>query len=200
MSTAPPLPSVEEQVAGFRPGDHLCCIYRNRDDQMAIVIPFIASGLKNNERCMFFTDESMADDIIGWFKHADFDIGRYMDSGQFVILSKHDAYLKDGKFEPEKMIGLLREAERMALDHGFSGLRVTGEMTWVYNEPLMVERLIEYEVILSHYFHGSRTTAICQYHEARFEPNILLDIIHTHPVVAIHGKICVNPYFIPPDE
>lgn len=200
MNSAPPFPSIEEQLAGFSSGDHLCCIYREHNEQMAIAIPYLVNGLENNEKCLYVVDESTADEIIQEFKKAGCDIGRYIDSGQFVILTKLDAYLRDGTFDPDSMISLIRKAETDALAQGYGGLRVTGEMTWVLTAAPGVDRLIEYEAKLNHFFPGSKTTALCQYHEPRFEPNILLDVIHTHPVVAIHGNICTNPYFIPPDE
>ena len=50
------------------------------------------------------------------------------------------------------------------------------------------------------FFPRHRCLAICQYNRERFSPEVILDVIRTHPLV-IHGStVSRNFYYVPPDE
>lgn len=179
-------------------GEHLCSIYSNRDEQMSVIIPFILAGLKRNDKCIYIVDENTKEDIVSELeKHI--EIGSFIESQQMEFLTKEEAYLKDGFFDPDRMINLLKDVEREAVEQGYSGLTVTGEMTWVLSNLPGVERLIEYEAKLNYFFPKSKCVAVCQYNENLFEDRILVGVIHTHPKLILHGFVTENPYYIPPD-
>jgi PAS domain S-box-containing protein len=79
-------------------------------------------------------------------------------------------------------------------------LRVTGEMSWALQGLPGSERLIEYEAKLNGFFPGSKSLAICQYDRQRFAPELLLDVLTTHPIAAIGTQVYDNFYYIPPAE
>ncbi len=179
-------------------GDHLCSIYRSKEEQMSTIVPFIINGLRKNERCIYILDESTKKEVVEELKkHVELE--SYIDSGQMVFLTKKETYLKDGFFDPDKTIQLLKEAEREAIESGYSGLRVTGEMTWVFTTLSEVEKLVEYEAKLNYFFPKSKCVAICQYNEEKFDPDILVGIIYTHPKLILYNAVVENPYYIPPD-
>jgi len=180
--------------------EHLCCIYKNKKEQLSIVIPFILAGLKNNEKCVYILDESTREKIVQAFKKLNIDVEGYIKSQQFEFLTKEDTYLKDGDFDPDRMVELLKQSEDMAIKDGYRGLKVLGEMSWVFTKLSGVEKLIEYETKLNYFFPQSRSTAVCQYDESKFTPEILLDVIRAHPKIILHDSICGNPHYIPPDE
>ena len=189
--------ATQDAINQLGAGDHLCCIYRDRSEQMSIVVPYLIRGLQNNEKCLYILDESTMGDVFRAFGEAGVDLKAHVASGQCALLTKEETYLKGGSFEPDGMIATLKQAEADAIREGYAGLRVTGEMTWVFARLPGVERLIEYEAKLNLFFPNSRSTAICQYHEDRFEPDVLIEVLHTHPAVVIYGEVCANPYYIP---
>jgi len=197
MPTAARGSATQDAINQLGAGDHLCCIYRDRSEQMSIVVPYLIRGLQNNEKCLYILDESTMGDVFRAFGEAGVDLKAHVASGQCALLTKEETYLKGGSFEPDGMIATLKQAEADAIREGYAGLRVTGEMTWVFARLPGVERLIEYEAKLNLFFPNSRSTAICQYHEDRFEPDVLIDVLHTHPAVVIYGEVCANPYYIP---
>lgn len=181
-------------------GEHLCCIYNNSEERFSVVAPFMAIGFERNEKCIYIVDESTQEEVVLALKRSSIDIDRCLRQNQCQFLTKEDAYLKDGYFDPDRMIEMLRAAEKQALKEGYGGLRVTGEMTWVFTKLPGVERLMEYEAKLNYFFPKSRSTAVCQYNENKFTPEVLMDVIRVHPTIIINGSICPNPYFVPPDE
>lgn len=181
-------------------GNHLCCIYGNKDEQFSMVIPFILIGLENHHRCIYIVDDRTIEEVMEAFRQVGMDIGKYAASKQFIFLTRHDAYLKGGFFDPNRMIALLKQAQKQALKDGYKGLRVTGEMTWILSKLPGVERFVEYEAKLNYFFPKSKCSAICQYNEQKFSPEVLLDVIYTHPTVIINKTICKNPYYVVPDS
>ncbi len=179
-------------------GDHVCSIYKNKEEQFNPLKVFIKKGLDNHEKCFYIVDENSKEEVISELEKRGIETKKYIDSGQLVLLTKRDTYLKEGSFEPDRMINLLKETERKALKEGYSGIRVTGEMTWVLEGVSGSEKLIEYEAKLNHFFPGSKATAICQYNENKFKKELLIEVIHTHPFLIIYGNLYGNRYYYSP--
>ena len=73
-------------------------------------------------------------------------------------------------------------------------------MTWVLGGEAGTSKLMEYESKLNLFFPENDCLALCQYNRNRFSPEILADVIHTHPLVIAGGFVCKNFYYIPPEE
>ena len=180
--------------------DHLCLIYETKKEQFAAVFPFINSGLKRGEKCIYIVDDNIAQEVIGAMQKSGIDVDSALKSGSLSIVNKQEVYLKQGYFDPAWMIQFLKEAVDSAKVEGFNALRVTGEMTWALGRDPGVEKLIEYEAKLNYIFPENDVIAICQYNSKRFSPEILLNVIRTHPIVICGDLVCKNFYYIPPDE
>jgi len=180
--------------------DHLCLIYETEEEQFSAVIPYMKIGLERDEKCLYVVDDNTAAMVIDRMKGAGMDVENAVKSGKLTIASKQDAYLKQGYFDPDWMIGFLRRATDEAKAAGFSGLRITGEMTWVLGGDPGTERLMEYEAKLNYFFPKNDALAICQYNRNRFSPVIIKDVISTHPIVIYGGLVCSNFYYVPPDD
>src|SRR6185503_14014843 len=130
------------------------------------------------------------------------EVESLVSSGQLMILTAKEAYLRDGQFDPEKMITLLGEETDKALAEGYSALRATGEMTWALAGEPGSERLVEYESRLNEFFPTKKCYAVCQYDRRRFDAEMLLDILHTHPKVLFgrDGFDNSDMYFVPNDS
>lgn len=180
--------------------DHLCLIYESREEQLAAVIPFIRMGLERNEQCVYIVDENTAQTVLDAMRAEGVDADFAVESGALKVITKREAYLSEGYFDPDLMIQFLKEAVNSAKKAGFKALRATGEMTWALGSEAGVERLIEYEAKLNYIFPENDILAVCQYNRNRFKPEIIIDIIRTHPLVIYGSIICENFYYVPPDE
>jgi len=177
---------------------HICNIYRDRKEQFSLIADFMLDGLKKRHKCIYIVDENTKDGVLGALKEME---GSVDDSvlDRLIFLTKEDSYLKGGSFDPDRMIKLLQETQETALAEGYPILRVTGEMTWIFSKLPGVEKLLEYEAKLNYFFPNSKTTAICQYNENKFDAKTLMGVLNTHPIVGIYGELFENPYYIPPE-
>jgi PAS domain S-box-containing protein len=165
-----------------------------------VLTPFLRQGLERGEKVLYIVDARTAEAVIGYLQDEGLDAESYLAGGQLTILTADDAYLKQGAFDPDGMIALLRTETEQALAEGYAALRVTGEMTWALRGLPGSERLIEYEAKLNEFFPGSKCLAICQYDRRAFAPPLLLDVLSTHPTAVVGTEVCDNFYYMPPAQ
>lgn len=178
---------------------HTASIFASEAEQHSSVVPFLLSGLDCGEKCVYILDSSDRDEVVDAVMRAR-DVQAHIDSGQVSFLSSDDTYLKGGRFDMNRMLGLLRESERSCLSEGYSGLRITGEMTWHCSNARGVDDLAEYEARVNGLYPESTASILCQYYEPSFGHDVLLDVIRTHPKLVVRGELCSNPYYLPLDE
>ncbi len=179
-------------------GDHATFIYQNESEHRAVMTRFLRYGLERGEEVLYVADAHPPEVVLNYLRGDRVDVDAYISRGQLRVLSPRETYLRDGAFEPEKMIGLINYEVEQALVHGYAGLRGTGEMTWALEGLPGSERLLQYEVMINELAESGRCVFVCQYDRNRFEPEFLLDILHTHPTVIVGTEVCENFYYIEP--
>lgn len=185
------------QVASCGNHDHLALIYDNQEEQFDFVVPFLRMGLERGEKAVYIVDDNRPS-VIAAMERYGIDVESATASGALAIITKHDAYLKNGDFDPEWMIAFLTEALEETKRQGFRACRASGEMTWALGPANEINgRVFEYECKLNSFFPGYDMGGICQYDRKRFRPETLMHVIHTHPRLVFKGQVFQNPYYLP---
>jgi DNA-binding CsgD family transcriptional regulator len=182
----------------LEPGDHVCCLFETDDEHRALMTSFMRRGLEQNEKVIYIVDTRSANEVINYLRDNGVETESCLESGQLIIFTIGDAYMREGIFDPDNMIALLQDQTEQALNEGYSALRVTGEMTWALRDLSSPGRLIEYEAKLNTFFPGSKCLAICQYDRRRFSATSLLDIFTNHPIACVGREVFDNFYYVPP--
>lgn len=156
---------------------------------LSVLVPFFRHGLARGERCVYLGDARPND--------AGF---RALLRDGLSVMGTSDAYLKDGRFDLERMLGLFRELADPAGCGGRTTLRVAGEASWVLTGAAGTERLFEYESRVNEIFAELEVLALCLYDRKLFSPGHLHSVLRTHPLVIHRGAICRNPAYEPPAE
>jgi signal transduction histidine kinase/CheY-like chemotaxis protein len=190
---------VERRFARLRQGDHLCLISESPDEPSAALAPFFKAGLAAGERCLYIGPVTAGRRIELALERAGVAVGRELDGGALVFLTRRGQWLPGGRFEPGAALDLLRQTEQQALDDGFSGLRITWDMAWVLDGAPGAGRLIEYEAMLNRFLAGSHTSALCRYDRPHTAAAQVQEILRTHPVAVLGEQICPNAFYEPPD-
>ncbi|MGW0417639.1 MEDS domain-containing protein [Streptomyces sp. NPDC003015] len=175
------------KVVEVEPGDHLCFAFADDAEQRRMVTAYLSAGLARGERVLYFADRHAPAAVLGWLRAGGVDPDAATASGQLRVATADDSYLASGAFDPDAMVASLREEARHSLAAGYSGLRVSGEMSWALREAPEVERLAEYEVKVHSVFAGQPASAICQYDARQFGPEQLRMFEKCHPAaVELH--------------
>lgn len=191
--------SVEDCFADLTLGDHLCCLYRDSAEQCRILSAFFREGLRRRERLLYIADESSPDQI-DKLLHNGFSVNQLKSEGRLMIFSSAETYRKNNVFDPDEMIALLEKTASDSLRDGFSGLCITGEMTWALQGLSGTERLTEYEARLNRVLPASSAVGLCQYNIGRMNPATVMKALETHPIVIIGESLVENFYYIQPEK
>lgn len=177
-------------------GDHAALFYRTPAEQFAVIVPFIAIGLKRGERCLYIADDNSTIKVIEELEKGGVDVKGAQKSGALTVSTKHDTYLRHGIFEPEKMTNDLCHEVQESIRLGYTAFRAAGEMTWALSLPYALSQLSDYETKLHARF-PRQFAGLCQYNERGFSERTIADMIHIHPVVIARGKLLQNRFHQP---
>ena len=191
---------VPNSIENLSRGDHLCCMYMTEEEHREILTPFIISGLEQGDKVFYIVDVRTAETVLEYLEHAGLDTSKYLSSGQFVIADTRDTYIKDGSFDPDRMLSMLKSETDWAIENGFNALRVTGEMSWALRDLPGTERLMEYEAKLNQFFPSHKAIGLCQYDMRSFDAEVLLDVLATHPIAIVRNNCYDNMYYVPPED
>lgn len=169
-------------------GDHVAFFFKNNRERLSFVIPYVLNGLRNFERCVYIADENTVPDILAEFHRAGIDVASATAKGALSVVTKHDSYLRQGIFEPERMITDLDRDVKYALQSGFWGLRVTGEMSWALDLPSALAQLCEYEKELCRRW-PRHLGGLCQYNETLFPAEVINKMTGCHCVAVRDGQV-----------
>lgn len=161
-------------------GAHFCHLYETRDDLIDTLVPFFAAGLANNEYCLWVTSDPLdATDATLVLAERVPNLQRYLDSGQIRIVDHADWYTRVGEVNADSVIQAWIDAEQQALADGFSGLRITGNVTFIKSREDW-RKFERYEARVSEAFAGHRIVALCSYHLSMTSGNDILDVVRNH--------------------
>lgn len=185
-------------IHACRNHDHFAIIYDHPDEQLDFIVPYLRLGLEQGEKSIFIYDDNSPETVRAAMERHGIDVAAAIASGALAIITKSDAYLKNGDFDPDWMIDFLGQAVETAKSEGFSRVRASGEMTWALAPAGHAHnRLIEYECKLNKLFPACDMGGICQYNRRRFQAKTLMHVIQTHSRIVFRGKVCENPWYLP---
>jgi PAS domain S-box-containing protein len=195
-----PPPRLVEAIEQLQLHDHPCLIYETRAERLAVVAPFLRIGLERGERCLFLAPETGVESILEDLAAAGIDTADALARGTLFIPDIQSVYRRDEPFDPDRVLDFLNQAINDAKTAGFTNHRLIGEMTWILEGTTGTKRLIEYEAKLVDFLLSHDLPALCLYDRARFPPEVLLDVIRTHPKVIFGNVVSRNYSYLPPDE
>lgn len=196
----PDRPQLSEILKALAIHQHLCVIYETLDQQYSVAVPFLKIGLDRGEKCFYVADEDTTASILKAMRAQDVEVDAAIEKGMLTMAVKGQTYMKRGYFDPIEMITYWEGNVSEAKAAGYPAVRFAGEMTWALGGDPGTEKLIEYEAHLNRFLAKYDAVCLCQYDKKRFSTEIILQVLRTHPLVIYGGRVCKNPYYIPPDE
>lgn len=179
---------------------HICAFFHSSDEEYQVILPFIKDGFECGHKALHVVDPNLRREHRQRLVAAGIDVAKAEQTGQFELREWADAYLRDGRFDQDRMLALLQEVLDGARKQGFSITRMVAHMEWALEERPRVDDLVEYETRVNYMWPRHKDAVICVYDLAKFGGHIVMDILRTHPMVLIGGIIQENPFFKPPDE
>jgi len=182
-------------------GDHSVLLYENESETIEPIISYIKSSLKRGEKCIYIEGDADTDLLIKKLKSETDNFDKLIKDKKLQFLSADETYALSDQFEADKMIKYLKELSCLAIKDGYSGISITGELSWVLNFKGSKEEIIKYEWMLNdEVFNRYPVVALCRYNLNKFDNEIIRSIIELHQFIIWKNKIHENPYYIEPDK
>ena len=143
---------------------HQCLIYSGHpSDHLMALAGAIRAKLKANYRCLYLNSPAMVAGIRSCLTAQGVDADHEMATGRLLLSSDRD-HLVRGRFDPARMLELLREALASALADGHAGLWASGDMSWEFGPEQDFSKLVDYELALEHFLNEEHSlSGVCQY-------------------------------------
>ncbi len=184
----------------FPAGVHICQIYSSEEERRESVEKFLLSGLLAGERTACFSENLDEASLAQLLERHGVSCSEARESGALTTAATKDVYFKDGRFDPDRMLEMLRQYHVDSQGKGYPAARVIGEMTAEVLEVPGGERLLEYEARVSMLLKEHPVTAVCQYDARQFDGATIMQILKTHPLMVIRGSVVHNPFYIQPEQ
>jgi hypothetical protein len=192
-----PIPFAGSQLAESR---HVCAFFNDDEEAYRVLLPFIRDGFACNHKAVHVVNRGQEDDHRRRLAQAGIDLASAENTGQLELRINTDTYLRDGRFDPDRMLEVF---EGLASDNGqepFPLSRIVCHMDWASAGEPCIDRLIEFESRVNDVWRRHEDAVICTYNLSRFGGDTVIDIMRTHPMVIIGGVLQQNPFYVPPEQ
>jgi hypothetical protein len=195
--TKPPMSLAGSQLGANR---HVCAFFSNDDEEYRVLLPFIKDGLECGDKAVHVVNPNQRDEHLHRLASAGIGATVAQQEGQLEIKINTEAYLRDGKFDQDRMLETFEQLASGNTQAGFPRSRIVCRMDWAVGDKSRLENVIEFESRVNDVWSRHEDAVICTYHLSQFRGDAVIDILRTHPMVVIGGTLQQNPFFTPPQD
>ncbi len=156
-----PTDNIIRSLKRLRPRDHIVLFYDSNGLKHEVLFSYIKQGLQNGEAGTYVCSEETPEQIAVAMEEFGINVDAQREKGALKILDYTELYIKNDEFNLDSVLADWKKQYEQVIESGFSGLRVTGEMSCFIRHNL-VKELLEYERAL-HTVLDIPMTAICAY-------------------------------------
>lgn len=181
-------------------GRHVCALVSGLDQEYDLRAPFMREGAQRGDKLLQVIDGSRRPDHLRRMREAGLDEEQHLATGRALTLSWEEAHLRNGRFDQDEMLSLVRGELDTARAQGYPRVRGFANMSWAVKGSPGTEQLLEYEARINDVCTHRPDVLVCCYDVDKFPASIVVDMMRTHPAVIIGGVYHENPYYVPPRE
>jgi len=192
-----PIPFAGSELGGYR---HVCAFFNSPQEEYATLLPFVRDGLERGERAYHVLPARYRQEHLDQLRSAGIDVRAAQQRRQLEVATPEEVYLRNGRFSKEAMLEVIQEALKAGPTLGFPLTRLIAHAEAVLQDGSVANEWIEYETRLNDVLPHYHDPVICTYDANLLNGAIAVDILRTHPVVIIGGRLYENPFFVPPTK
>jgi len=179
---------------------HVCAFFNNEEEEYRVLLPFIKDGFECGHKAVHVVNPHQRSEHLQRLVAAGIDPAAAERSGQFELKTSTEAYLRDGRFDQDRMLKAFEQLASGNAKGEFPLSRIVCRMDWVVDSGNYVDDVVEFESRVNDVWTRHDDAVICTYHLGKFGGDTVVDIMRTHPMVIIGGILQRNPFFLPPGE
>src|ERR1700710_2001117 len=179
---------------------HVCALFNNDDEEYRVLLPFIKKGFECGDKAIHVVNPDQHGEHIQRLSTAGIDTAAAQERGEFELRTNTDTYLRDGRFDPDRMLEVFEQLASSSAKRDFPLHRIVCRMDWATEGRTHVDNLIEFESRVNDLWSRHDDVVICTYHLKQFSGDAVVDVIRTHPFVIVGGILQQNPFYVPPEQ
>jgi PAS domain S-box-containing protein len=184
QSTASELSETGISVIGDLPwGTHFCYFYETKDDLLETLVLYFKTGLERKEFCVWVVPQALSvEEARQALAQAVPDLKSHLERGTLEIHRHDEWYLRDGRWDAQRVIQSWHDKLSQSSGNGHAGLRACGDGGWVQDGDWMAFR--DYEKQVSALIADQRSIVLCTYPLATSSGDQVFDVAHIHQIAA----------------
>ena len=141
----------EVRLAGTALGRsrHVCAFFNTKDEEYRVLLPFVKEGIDQGEKAFHIVKEDHRPEHRRRLQHAGIAVDEAERKGQLEVRRWEDAYLRDGRFDQNRMLALIEEVLQGGKAQGYPLTRLVANMEWALEDRPGVDDIVEYETRLN---------------------------------------------------
>jgi MEDS: MEthanogen/methylotroph, DcmR Sensory domain len=163
-------------------------------------MPFIKDGFECGDKAVHVVNSDQRHVHLRRLTEAGIDVEDALKRGQFELRINTEAYLRDGDFDPDRMLQVFEQLASGNSEGEFPLSRIVCRMDWAADDQSRIDKLVAFESRVNDVWRRHDDAVICVYDLAKFGGETVVDMLRTHPMVIIGGILQHNPFFVPPEE
>jgi len=168
-------------------GTHVCQLYETKEDLIDILVPYFKAGLENNELCVWITSEPLGvEEAKASLENAVVALDSYAKERQIEIIDAGEWYMKSGEFDSKRVLRALLQKEELALEEGFTGLRLSGNINWLERRDWA--DFASYEAAVDVAIGQRNIVSICSYLLTKCAISDVVSIVSNHGCTLIRQE------------
>lgn len=129
---------------------HVCAFFHSKYEEYAVLLPYITEGFDHGDRAFHIVDPDHRAAHLDTLKEAGIDVESACASGQLEVVRWQDAYLRDGRFDQDRMLALIEQVLQDGKARGYPLTRLLANMEWALEDRPGVTDIVEYETRLNY--------------------------------------------------
>ena len=179
---------------------HVCAFFNNEEEEYRVLLPFITDGFACGDKAVHVVNPDERGDHLQRLAAAGIDTTAAQQRGQFELRVNTETYLRDNRFDQDRMLAAFEQMASGNAKGGFPLSRIVCRMDWVAHGRSHIHDLVEFESRVNDVWRRHDDAVICTYSLGKFSGDTVIDIMRTHPMVIVGGILQENPFFVPPEE
>jgi len=192
-----PIPFAGSELGEVR---HVCAFFNSGDEAYRVLLPFITGGFVCGDKAVHVVNPDQRQDHLQRLAAAGIDTSSASQRGQLELLTNTEAYLRDGRFDQDRMLSAFEQMASGSAPGGYPLSRIVCQMDWASDSQSNIGELVEFEARVNDVWCRHDDAVICVYDLAKFGGDTVVDIMRTHPMIVIGGILQHNPFYLPPEE
>jgi hypothetical protein len=181
---------------GYKVSDHICAFYNegsNFPDD--IIVDYLTKGLQAGNKCAFFCFNDTASRVRERIPEE-----LITREGILRFITADEALLNVGGFSKVAFQRNMEALVKDAVSHGYERLWTGGDAAFVVRNSLPINEWFSWEAELNELAPRWPFFGICLYSLDRFDGELVMKVLQTHPRIFVNGMIIDNPHYLPTRE